>query len=160
MNKTEYIKRRKEITQQLEDQSFALFAAGQAKHKSLDANFKYFPERNFYYLTGLTREKFILLLVKNKKANLDFISGRVDLLAADAFVLFDFLESKDGQFAEAVGPDFDDKKYLGEGIGIGIRKQDQELKEKLNKAIAQIRADGTYKKINDKYFAFDVYGSE
>ena len=73
MNKTEYIKRRKELTQQLEDQSFALFAAGEAKHKSLDANFKYFPERNFYYLTGLTREKFILLLVKNKKANLDFI---------------------------------------------------------------------------------------
>ena len=28
-----------------------------------------------------------------------------------------------------------------------------------NKAIAEIIADGTYKKINDKYFSFDVYGS-
>ena len=28
-----------------------------------------------------------------------------------------------------------------------------------NKAIAEIIADGTYKTINDKYFAFDVYGS-
>lgn len=94
------------------------------------------------------------------EANLDFVSGRIDLLAADSFVLYDFLASKDGGFAEATGPDFDEKKYIGDGIGIGVRKEDQELKERLNKAIQQIRADGTYKKINDKYFAFDVYGSE
>jgi arginine/ornithine transport system substrate-binding protein len=94
------------------------------------------------------------------EANLDFVSGRVDLIAADSFVLYDFLASKDGDFAEAVGPDFDDPKYLGEGIGIGIRKGDDELKTRLNKAIKAIRANGTYKKINEKYFAFDVYGAE
>jgi arginine/ornithine transport system substrate-binding protein len=94
------------------------------------------------------------------EANLDFVSGRVDLIAADSFVLYDFLASKDGDFAEAVGPDFDDPKYLGEGIGIGIRKGDDELKARLNKAIKAIRANGTYKKINEKYFAFDVYGAE
>ena len=73
MQANEFIKRRKDLCEQLEDQSFALLASGQAKHKSLDANFKYFPERNFYYLTGLTRENFILLLARNKKATLDFI---------------------------------------------------------------------------------------
>ncbi|MFT6908318.1 MAG: arginine/ornithine transport system substrate-binding protein [Oleiphilaceae bacterium] len=94
------------------------------------------------------------------EANLDFVSGRVDLIAADSFVLYDFLASKDGAFAEATGPDFDDPKYLGEGIGVGIRKGDDELKARLNKAIQAIRANGTYKKINEKYFAFDVYGAE
>ena len=94
------------------------------------------------------------------EANLDFVSGRVDLLAADSFVLYDFLATKDGSFAEAIGPDFDDPKYIGDGIGIGIRKGEDELKAMLNKAIAQIRADGTYKKINDKYFPFDVFGAE
>jgi ABC-type amino acid transport substrate-binding protein len=28
----------------------------------------------------------------------------------------------------------------------------------LNAALKQILSDGTYKKINDKYFEFDVYG--
>lgn len=94
------------------------------------------------------------------EANLDFVSGRVDLIAADSFVLYDFLASEDGQFAEAVGPNFDDPKYLGEGIGIGVRKGDDALKEKLNKAIAAIRENGVYQKINEKYFSFDVYGAE
>lgn len=31
------------------------------------------------------------------------------------------------------------------------------MREKLNKALDEIRADGTYKKINDKYFTIDVY---
>ena len=94
------------------------------------------------------------------EANLDFLSGRVDLIAADSFVLYDFLATEDGAFAEAVGPDFDDTKYLGEGIGIGIRKGDDKLKERLNAAIKAIRENGTYQKINAKYFAFDVYGAE
>ena len=92
------------------------------------------------------------------EANLDFLAGRVDVLAADAFVLYDFLKTKEGASAEATGPDFDDQKYLGEGIGIGVRKEDSDLRDKLTAAIAKIRADGTYKKINDKYFKFDVYG--
>lgn len=94
------------------------------------------------------------------EANLDFVSGRVDLLAADSFVLYDFLATKDGAFAEATGPDFDNPKFIGEGIGIGLRKGEDALKQKLNQAIAKIRADGTYKKINDKYFPFDVFGAE
>jgi polar amino acid transport system substrate-binding protein len=47
----------------------------------------------------------------------------------------------------------------GEGAGVGIRKEDQDLKAMFNTAIDAIRADGTYQKINDKYFSFDVYGS-
>ena len=56
------------------------------------------------------------------------------------------------------GHDFNDPKWFGEGVGIDVRKGDNDLREKLNAAIKQIRADGTYKKINAKYFDFDVYG--
>jgi len=39
-----------------------------------------------------------------------------------------------------------------------VRKQDKDLRELFNQAIDTIRADGTYKKIQDKYFDFDIYG--
>jgi cystine transport system substrate-binding protein len=40
--------------------------------------------------------------------------------------------------------------------GIIIRKGEPELLEAINKALADIKADGTYKKIADKYFGQDV----
>ena len=92
-------------------------------------------------------------------ANLDFVSGRLDLLVADSVVLMEGLLNTDsGKNAEFVGPDYTDSKWFGDGIGIAVRKGDSELLAMLNKAIAQIRADGTYQKINAKYFDFDLYG--
>ena len=40
---------------------------------------------------------------------------------------------------------------------MAVRKEDGELKEKLNAALAAILENGTYKKINDKFFPFSVY---
>ena len=49
-------------------------------------------------------------------------------------------------------------EVIGEGVGIAVRKKDTELKAKLNKALAEIRANGTYDTIRKKYFAQDIYG--
>jgi polar amino acid transport system substrate-binding protein len=46
---------------------------------------------------------------------------------------------------------------LGRGVGFGLRKGDP-LKETLNKAIADVRADGEYDAITKKYFTIDIYG--
>ena len=93
------------------------------------------------------------------EAYLDFTAGRLDLLLADSVALDDgFLKTNAGKNAEFVGPGYSDPKWFGDGAGIAIRKGDTELQAILNKAIAAIRANGTYKAINDKYFEFDVYG--
>ena len=92
------------------------------------------------------------------EANLDFASGRVDLLFADVIVLAEFNKTAGGASGEIVGPNYTDSHYFGLGAGIGVRQGDSELREKLDLAIQQIRTDGTYKKINDKYFSVDVYG--
>ena len=95
-----------------------------------------------------------------EEANLDLIAGRVDLVIADSVVLLEgLLNTDDGKNFEFVGPDISDEKWFGEGIGIAIRKADDDLVELLNKAIDQIRADGTYQQINAKYFDFDLFGN-
>lgn len=86
-----------------------------------------------------------------ENAYLDLIAGRIDGILADKYVQYEWLKSKDGQNYEFKGePVVDSDK-----IGIAVRKGDP-LREKLNKALAEIKADGTYKKINDKYFPFSI----
>lgn len=95
------------------------------------------------------------------EAYLDLKAGRVDYVMADSAAITDGLLMKEGgDKFEFVGPKLNDPKWFGEGAGIAIRKQDKDLQTQLNEAIVAIRADGTYKTIQDKYFTFDVYGQE
>ncbi len=90
---------------------------------------------------------------------LDAVAGRLDLLLADSVAMAEgFLNTEEGAGWEFVGPGFSDPEYFGEGAGVAIRKGDEDLVELFNNAIDAIRANGTYKAINDKYFEFDVYG--
>lgn len=94
------------------------------------------------------------------EANLDLVAGRVDLLLADSIALSEgLLKSEQGGEFEFVGPPYSDPKWFGEGAGIALRKGDTELKEMFNQAIDAIRANGTWDKIAQKYFDFDIYGS-
>ena len=87
-----------------------------------------------------------------ENAYLDLASGRVDGVLADTFVNWEWLKSDAGKGFEFKGdPVFDNDK-----IGIAVRKGDP-LREKLNAALKAIVEDGTYKKINDKYFPFSIY---
>ena len=93
------------------------------------------------------------------EANADLVSGRVDLVMADSVALRDgFLDTDAGKDFEFVGPGYSDPKFHGEGVGIAVRKGDEDLRVQLNDAIDKIRGDGTYQKIAGKYFDFDVYG--
>ena len=86
-----------------------------------------------------------------ENAYLDLSSGRIDLVLGDVFVNWGWLKSDAGKDFEFKGePVFDNDK-----IGIAVRKNDP-LREKLNAALKEIIADGTYKKINDQYFPFSI----
>ena len=86
-----------------------------------------------------------------ENAYLDLTSGRLDGILADKYVQYEWLKSKDGSAYEFKG----DPVVESDKIGIAVRKGDP-LRERLNKALAEIKADGTYKKINDKYFPFSI----
>ena len=95
------------------------------------------------------------------EAYLDLKAGRLDYVIADSASISGGLLAKEGgDKFDFIGPQLNDPKWFGYGAGIATRKQDKDLVAQLNKAIAAIRANGTYKKIQDKYFSFDVYGQE
>ena len=91
---------------------------------------------------------------------LDLVSGRLDGGIADSVAVDDgFLKTDAGKDFAFFGPDFTDPKWFGPGAGIAVRKGEPELLNALNAALKKILANGTYKKINDKYFDFNVYGN-
>ena len=89
---------------------------------------------------------------------LDLQSGRIDAAIDDVVVLSEWIESPEGACCKILGTLTPDPVINGEGAGIAIRKGEDDLREKFNKAIDEIRADGTYEAINKKYFDFDVWG--
>ncbi|MFD2740663.1 ABC transporter substrate-binding protein [Sulfitobacter aestuarii] len=100
----------------------------------------------------------IRLYPTQDEVNLDMASGRIDMQVGDMLPMLDWTtKSEDGACCELAGEPITDPAFVGDGVGIAVRQEDDELREKLNAALAEIRADGTYKKINDKYFTVDVY---
>ncbi|GAB1362170.1 transporter substrate-binding domain-containing protein [Rhodobacter sp.] len=93
------------------------------------------------------------------EANQDLVAGRIDAIQADSIALDAFLASPEGSACcELMGTVPEDLDVLGPGVGIGLRKGDEELKAKFNKAIADVRADGSYDEITSKYFTSSIYG--
>jgi arginine/ornithine transport system substrate-binding protein len=91
---------------------------------------------------------------------LDLRSGRLDAVITDAIQgEYSFLKRPEGKSFGFVGPVIKDKKYFDEGMGIAVRKADQDLREQFNHALKAIRANGRYKKVQDTYFSYDIYGN-
>ena len=67
------------------------------------------------------------------------------------------MNSEDGACCELVGEPITDPAFVGEGVGIAMRKGQDDLRGRINAALAEMRADGAYKALNDKYFPIDVY---
>lgn len=90
---------------------------------------------------------------------LDLQAGRIDAIMSDQLAESEFLKSPEGAGYGFFGADNHyDPAIHGKGVAVGVRKDDTELRDRFSAAIAAIRADGTYQKIVDQYFDFDVYG--
>ena len=91
----------------------------------------------------------------------DLAAGRIDAVVGDMLALMPFLESDAGEACcEYRGAVESDPSILGNGVGVGLRKEDTDLLERVNSGIAAIRENGTYDALSEPYFAgFDIYGS-
>lgn len=89
----------------------------------------------------------------------DLTAGRIDAAFQDEVAASEgFLKQPAGKDYAFAGPAVKDEKIFGVGTGMGMRKDDTDLKVAIDKAFDEIRKDGTYDKLAKKYFDFDVYG--
>ncbi|MBB3978121.1 polar amino acid transport system substrate-binding protein [Rhizobium azooxidifex] len=111
------------------------------------------------YVAAVYPDADIKLYPTQDEVNLDMANGRLDLQVGDMIPLLDWVtKNEDGKgCCELIGDPITDKKFVGEGVGIAVRQDDNTLRERINQALKDIRADGTYQKINEKYFTIDVY---
>lgn len=103
---------------------------------------KYFPETE------------IKLYAQLDDALLDLGTGRIDLVLASQFVIGDWLSKDSGACCAFVGD-----AYRADGVtgtGIAVRQSDTKLRDSLNAALAKIVENGTYDKIRQEYFDFDI----
>ena len=85
----------------------------------------------------------IKLYPTQDEVNLDMANGRLDLQVGDMIPLLDWVTKNDDGMAccELIGEPITDKKFVGEGVGIAVRQEDNDLREKLNAALKAIRED-------------------
>ncbi len=81
-------------------------------------------------------------------------NNEVDAVFGDKVQLWLWSQKPEGKCCELIGQDIKDNQTLGIGVAAGLRKEDVKLRDAFNKAIGEMLTDGTYKKINEKYFPF------
>jgi octopine/nopaline transport system substrate-binding protein len=87
--------------------------------------------------------------------DLDLAAGRVDFVFAAHSAFAATIASPVGKDMEIVGPALNGG-ILGRGVAVGLRKEDTDLKEAFDKAIAAAKADGTVKTLTQKWFKIDM----
>jgi histidine transport system substrate-binding protein len=91
----------------------------------------------------------------------DLGSGRLDAALQDELQAdYGFLRTARGKGFAWAGPDVKDPKTLGDGTAMGLRKEDADLKEKINQALAAMHKDGTYDRLSHRYFSFSIYSAK
>ena len=109
--------------------------------------------------TGTTGDEVVTKLLGKNSTNIkrfestplalkELEAGGVDAVVADNGVIVHYVaRNKDNGFRKVNDPAFAPEQY-----GIAVKKGNAEMLEKINKALADIKADGTYDKIYAKYF--------
>ncbi|MPN60010.1 L-cystine-binding protein FliY [bioreactor metagenome] len=81
----------------------------------------------------------------------DLTVGRIDAVIADGQVGGFYLKKKGDELVIL------DAKLSQEPVGIGFRKEDTHLRDAVQKALDELKADGTMSKLSEKWFGFDIY---
>jgi len=130
------------------------------KESSKVAKFEDLKKLKVGVQTGTTGDEVVTKLLGKNSTNVkrfestplalkELESGGVDAVVADNGVVIHYVANNQGSKFKTVA---DNKSFAPEQYGIAVKKANTELLEKINKGLADIKADGTYDKIYAKYF--------
>lgn len=88
-----------------------------------------------------------VLFDTNNEAFMDLEAKRVDAIVADEVLARYYIKQKGADKYTILDEDFGDEEY-----GIGFRKQDKKLLEMVDKTLDEMRKDGSYDLIYQKWF--------
>jgi polar amino acid transport system substrate-binding protein len=136
------------------------------QHASLDTTPEGLVGRTIGVESGGTHEAYVGDVYKQseirtyatlEEAILDLAEGQLDAVIGDKDALADFIKTrKEAQCCVLAADVPRDPAYFGDGIGIGLRKENTTLKAMFEKALDACMADGTFAKIRAKYFDFNI----
>jgi polar amino acid transport system substrate-binding protein len=92
-----------------------------------------------------------ILFDTNNEALMDLEAGRTDAVVADEILARYYITERGLEKYKVLSEDFGKEEY-----GIGIRKDDKELLQKVEKALDDMRSDGTFAKISEKWFGENI----
>lgn len=88
----------------------------------------------------------------NNDALMDLEAKRIDAVVADEILVRYYINKKGADKYKILKDDFGSETY-----GVGVRKEDTDLLEKLNKTFDEMKKDGTAKAISEKWFGEDIF---
>lgn len=92
-----------------------------------------------------------VLFATNNEALMDMEAGRTDAVVADEIMIRYYITERGQEKYKILDEDFGADEY-----GIGIRKEDTELLEKVNKTLDEMNADGSSAAISEKWFGENI----
>ena len=91
--------------------------------------------------------------------DLELYQGRLDAVIGDYAYWQPLIQTEQGKEYKIVGPHMTGGPFGG-GVGVAIRKKDQDLADLFSRAIAEMIRDGSLKKLAIKWFNYDASAQE
>ncbi|CAO3454536.1 transporter substrate-binding domain-containing protein [Azospirillum largimobile] len=86
----------------------------------------------------------------------DLKAGRIDAAITTGATASDWVKGDGGKSVKLVGQPVIDAEVFGPGIGVGLRKEDESLKQSFDEAIRAVVQDGTLARIAARYVDFSI----
>ena len=110
------------------------------------------------YLKTFFRDSRIEVHPSSDSARDALAEGKIDYLFDDGISLSFWLNGTlSRQCCEFRGGPFLEAKYFGDGIAIALKKNDRQMKELIDRAIADLRDGGRMEELVGRYFPYRIY---